>query len=139
MVVVERQPTAQHDVEDHAARPDVNLGSCVESDAAQGWSVMHGLGARELKRLDALSRDDFGGRVIRRAARSLEEVAVAHNVGQSKVCNLDVQVLVEQETVLKSRTRLSARSRRQKTTGSDEATTHFSGFKSRWTMLCEWQ
>ena len=111
MVVVERQPTAQHDVEDHAARPDVDLGSCVQSGACTR-SVSHALlGARESEnRPDALSRDDLGGGVVRRSARGLEEVAVAHDVGQSKIGNLDVQVLVEQEAVRESQTDVSARS-----------------------------
>ena len=105
MVVVERQSTAQHDVEDHAARPDVDLGSRVQSGVGdkvgQSCTIM---GARERKRADALSRDDLGGGVVRRTARGLEEVAVAHDVGQAKVGNLDVQVLVEQEAVRESQT-----------------------------------
>lgn len=39
MVVVKRQPSAEHDVKDHTARPDVDFGSCIESECARVSNV----------------------------------------------------------------------------------------------------
>lgn len=57
VVVVKGQPTAEHDVQDDAAGPDVDLGSCVQ-----------------------LSGDDFRRGVVWTATRRLEKVAVSHDV-----------------------------------------------------------
>ncbi|KAI3480495.1 hypothetical protein L1887_57341 [Cichorium endivia] len=74
VLVVERQSAAQHDVQDHAARPDVDLGPGVQP-----------------------SGDDLGRGVVGAAAARLEKVAVGHDVGEAKVADLDVEVLVEQQ------------------------------------------
>ena len=77
-LVVKRQRPAQQRVEDHAARPHVDLGPCVE-----------------------LAADDLGRRIVRRPARRLEEVAVAHEVAQAKVGDLDGEAVaaVEQQVL----------------------------------------
>lgn len=105
VVVVERQPPAEHHVEDDSARPDVDLGASVQPVRWPGQlsqqALELGICRRAPRQIHALSADDFGCGIVGRAARRLEKVSVAHDVGQSKVCNLDVQVLVQEEAVLR--------------------------------------
>lgn len=99
MIVVERQPSAEHHVEDNTARPDVNLGSGVEPVNMNTSSASPSFTTRELEPRNSLSRDDLGRGVIGTPAGRFEEVAIAHNVGESEIGNLDVEVFVEEKAV----------------------------------------
>lgn len=46
MLVFEGETTAQHDVQDHAARPDVDLRACVEFAGYHFWCRVVGASAR---------------------------------------------------------------------------------------------
>mmetsp|Transcript_3398 Transcript_3398/g.7606 ORF Transcript_3398/g.7606 Transcript_3398/m.7606 type:complete len:221 (+) Transcript_3398:187-849(+) len=76
VLVVKGERAAQQRIENHAAAPHVHLGSGVE-----------------------LARDDFGRRVVGRAAARLEEVAVLHDVGEAEVGDAELLVAVEQQVL----------------------------------------
>jgi hypothetical protein len=67
VLVVEREPTTEHDVKDDAATPDIDLRSGVE-----------------------LSLDDLWRSVIRTTATRLEEVSVLHDIRKTEISDLDV-------------------------------------------------
>ena len=74
IVVVKRQATTEHDVQNHAAAPNIDFGPRVQA-----------------------AGDDLGRGVVGTAAAGFEKVAVAHQVGEAKVADLDVEKLVEQQ------------------------------------------
>ena len=76
VLVVEGEGAAQERVEDDAARPDVHLRPGVQ-----------------------LARDDLGGGVVGAAAAGAKKLPVQHHVGEAKVGDLDVEVLVEEEVL----------------------------------------
>ena len=73
VIVFEGQPTTEHNIEDYAAAPHIDLGSGIQ-----------------------LSTNDFGRGVVGTAAAGLEEISVRHNIAQTEVGNLDIEVVVEQ-------------------------------------------
>ena len=76
VLVVKGEASAEERVEDDPARPDVDLGAGVEAPG-----------------------DDLRGRVVGRAARGLQEVAVAHHVREAKVGDLHVRARVEEQVL----------------------------------------
>ena len=70
--VVERQAAAEQGVQNHAAGPDVHFRAGVHPP-----------------------RDDFRGSVVGGAAGCVEKATIHQKVGQSKIRDLDVVVLVE--------------------------------------------
>lgn len=76
VVVFERQPAAEHDIEDNPATPDVDLGPRIESAA-----------------------DDLRRGVVRAAAARLQEVAVLDLIREAEVGDLDVEVVVEENVL----------------------------------------
>jgi len=96
VIVVERQPSTEHHVEDHSARPNVNLGTSVEPIEWNHYISFFRPGETAQVR-DSLSRDDLGGGVIGTPAGRLEKVSIAHDVGESKIGNLDVEVFIKEE------------------------------------------
>ena len=73
IVVLERQPTAEHHVQNDTAAPYINLWASIQSTA-----------------------DDFRCSIVGTTAARLEEVAVLDLVRETEVGNLDVQVVVKQ-------------------------------------------
>ena len=74
--VLERQPTTEHDIQNHTAAPHVDLRTRIKS-----------------------STDDLRRGVIGTPAAGLEEVAVLDLVRESEVGNLHVQVVVEEDVL----------------------------------------
>lgn len=72
--VVEWKATDKQNIENDAAAPDVDLGTCVE-----------------------LAGDDLWSGVIWTPTACLQEVAVCHDIAQAKVGDFDMEVVVEQE------------------------------------------
>ena len=73
ILVFERKPSTQHHIEDDPDTPDVNLRP----------------------RIDTTS-DDFWGSIVWAAATRGQEITVRDFVGQSKIGNLDIEIIVEE-------------------------------------------
>lgn len=73
IIVIERETTADHRVENDAARPDVDLSATVTQPA-----------------------DDLRCGVVGRSARRLQRERVAHDVGQAEVNESNVVVIIEE-------------------------------------------
>lgn len=86
-----------------------------------------------------LSADDLGRGVVGTTARCLEEVTIGHDIGQTKVTDLDIVVLVEQQATVGEEDNQLKRSLDWQLKLPWPALTHFSGLRSRWTILCRWQ
>jgi len=56
---------------------------------------------------DALSADHFWSSIVWTSTARLEEIAIAHDIRQSKVCNLDVESVVEQQATVDLSARIS--------------------------------
>ena len=137
MVIVEGETTAEHDVENHSATPDVYFRAGVQPGVPKSVLTRSRVGDGTKH---ALSRDDLGGGVVGTPARGFEEISIAHDVGKTEIGDLDVEVLVEEQAG-RWMHEVSPSSRRSPfPAGVPHAPkTHFSGLRSRCTMLCEWQ
>jgi len=106
-IIIERQPSTEQSKENHSAAPDVDLSAGIHpahepiSDYTMGLVSLSSCSEREREsgRIDVLSRDDLGCGVVRRAAAGRQEVAVAHQVRQAKVGDLDLVVVREQQVL----------------------------------------
>lgn len=76
VVVLKRQPAAEHDIQDYAATPYVDFRASVQSAA-----------------------DDLGGGIVGASAARLQEVTVLDFVRQAEVSYFDVQVVVEKDVL----------------------------------------
>ena len=73
MLIVEGELAAEQDIHDDACTPDVDFGAGIK-----------------------LAGDDLRCCVVRAPARGLEEVAVGHEIRQTKVPDLDIAAGVEE-------------------------------------------
>lgn len=73
ILILERQPTTEHDIEDHTRTPDIDFGASVDGPT-----------------------DDFRCGIVRAPATRAEKVSIANNAGQPKVAYLHVELIVEQ-------------------------------------------
>ena len=72
MVIVERQPPTQHDVEDDTTAPNIDLWSRVQSkSSAQSPAIAS---------VDALAADNLWSSIVGAPTRRLEEITVRHDI-----------------------------------------------------------
>lgn len=76
IVVLEGQPPTEHDIKDYPTTPDVDFRSGIET-----------------------TTNNLRGGIVRTAATRLEEVAILDFVGEAKVGDLDVKVVIQQDVL----------------------------------------
>lgn len=74
VLVIKGKTAAEHDVEDDSAAPNIDFRPGVK-----------------------LAADNFRGGVVWAATGCFEKVAVLHDVGEAKIANLDVKLVIEKE------------------------------------------
>ena len=74
IVIVKRKPAHQQHVENHTATPHIDLGSGVQ-----------------------LARDHLGRCIVGATAAGFQEIAIRHDIAETKVGNLDILIGIDEQ------------------------------------------
>jgi hypothetical protein len=76
VVIFERKPTAEHDIENNTSTPNVDLRPCIQA-----------------------ASNDLGGGIIGTATACLEKIPVLDFVGETEIGDLNVEIIIEKHVL----------------------------------------